>query len=373
MSKLVCHMGKYVRSNVFGLQKHNQRENKNYSNDNVDLKQTHLNYDLANENSIRYLQKIDDVISKNRTNTDRGVRKDAIVFVDTVVSSDKEFFRNLSEEDTKRFFKESFKYLQHKVGKDNVISANVHMDENTPHMHFSFVPINSDGSLSAKKKVNREFLRKIQDEFPRYLSRNCGFDIERGMEKSTKKHMEPLEFKKDQIKNDTVELEKLSKETMAKFQDLYNTSEDVSKLENHFNSVIGRLDKIEAKKGLFSDKLTISREDYSILIQLAKQGESKLIENYKLKSSIGNLKSKVNSEKFDNESLKIRLEAKEDVEYENSMLRSENKKLKTKFNAVEKAVNNLDLTDVINKELNRVRENTMAQRKRKSHDYEMER
>ena len=32
MSYMVCHFGKYKSGNVFGLQKHNQRENENYSN-----------------------------------------------------------------------------------------------------------------------------------------------------------------------------------------------------------------------------------------------------------------------------------------------------------------------------------------------------
>ena len=32
MSYMVCHFGKYKLGNVFGLQKHNQRENENYSN-----------------------------------------------------------------------------------------------------------------------------------------------------------------------------------------------------------------------------------------------------------------------------------------------------------------------------------------------------
>ncbi|WP_252220052.1 MobV family relaxase, partial [Clostridium sp. CMCC3678] len=155
MSKLVCHMGKYSRSNVFGIQKHNQRENKKYSNENVDLEKTHLNYDLSNAEKIRYLNQVDEIIKNNRTNTDRAVRKDAVVFVDTVVGSDKEFFNNLSPQETRKFFEESYKYLESKVGNENVVSATVHMDENNPHMHFSFVPINEDGSLSAKKKINR--------------------------------------------------------------------------------------------------------------------------------------------------------------------------------------------------------------------------
>ena len=49
MSYLVCHFGKYKSGNVFGLQKHNQRENENYSNKDIDKAKIALNYDLINQ------------------------------------------------------------------------------------------------------------------------------------------------------------------------------------------------------------------------------------------------------------------------------------------------------------------------------------
>ena len=41
----------------------------------------------------------------------------------------------------KEFFKDSYDYLQELVGKDNIAYAEVHYDEDTPHMHFYFIPI----------------------------------------------------------------------------------------------------------------------------------------------------------------------------------------------------------------------------------------
>jgi hypothetical protein len=204
-------MGKYTRGNVGGLQKHNQRENKNYGNENIDITKSNQNYDLQNHENIKYLNKIDSIIKENRS-SDKAVRKDAIVYVDTVVGSDKEFFNNLSDQEKRKFFEQSYEYLKNKVGEKNIVSATVHMDETkgvggSPHMHFSFVPMNADGTLSAKKKINRNFLREIQDEFPKVL-KNKGFNIERGMENSTKKHLEPLEFKKQQIQKDIQQVNK---------------------------------------------------------------------------------------------------------------------------------------------------------------------
>lgn len=356
-------MGKYNRGNVFGLQKHNQRENKNYSNENINLLQSELNYDLANQNNINYLKKVDEVINKNRTNSDRAVRKDAIVYVETVVGSDKKFFESLSCQENKRFFQESYNYLAEKIGKENIVSAVVHHDEGNPHMHFNFVPI-TDGALSAKKLINRNFLRKIQEEFPKYL-KDKGFDIERGMENSTKKHLEPLEFKKEQIKNDMENVKKQHKR-------IQNTSKALSKIEEHIKGVIHKLDKIEAKKGLFSDKLTISEQDYSSLVSLAKTGESKTLENLKLKAKVGDLENRLDAalhkKSLDDEIKDIKLK-----EYDKVM--SDNKKLKKNFKTLEKAVNNLgdDMLDKVNAEIKNVLSAEKNIKRSRNRSFDMER
>lgn len=59
------------------------------------------------------------------------------------------------------------------------------MNETTPHMHFSAVPL-VDGKLNAKKLMNRNFLRKIQSELSKILIDN-DFEIERDrrLEKKT--------------------------------------------------------------------------------------------------------------------------------------------------------------------------------------------
>ena len=49
-----------------------------------------------------------------------------------------------TDEQTKQFFELSYKFLSERYGEQNVISAYVHMDETTPHMHFLFIPIVDD-------------------------------------------------------------------------------------------------------------------------------------------------------------------------------------------------------------------------------------
>lgn len=193
MSYLVCHFGKYKSVNVFGLQKHNQRENKNYSNIDLDTSKSHLNYDLINPNPINFRNTINTLIKEKRK-SDKAIRKDAVVYCECIISSDQNFFKNLSEDRQKLFFRESLEFLGKKLGKDNIISANVHLDETTPHMHVGFVPIHGS-SLSAKKVLNRNFLRDIHDKMPKFLKEN-GFDIERGKENAKIKHLETKDFKR---------------------------------------------------------------------------------------------------------------------------------------------------------------------------------
>ena len=109
-------------------------------------------------------------------------------------------FDKLDADEVRRFFAEAAKYLTEFVGKENVVSAMVHLDEKTPHMHFLHVPVTPDGRLCAKDIYTKNTLKKLQDELPKYLQ-ECGFKIERGIEQqkgSAKKHLATREFKQQQ-------------------------------------------------------------------------------------------------------------------------------------------------------------------------------
>ena len=117
-------------------------------------------------------------------------------------------------------------YLKNKIGEEFIISANVQLDETTPHMHVGFVPI-IENSLSAKKLIDRKFLREVQDQLPAYL-KNLGFDIQRGIEGSKRKHKDVKEFKK--------ELER----------EVENKCKDINTIENYKNELEGKIEQLEA-------------------------------------------------------------------------------------------------------------------------------
>ena len=253
MSYMVCHFGKYKSGNVFGLQKHNQRENENYSNVDIDNARTPLNYDLVNVDDINYLKKIKTIIEANRASK-RSIRKDAVVYCECIISSDSAFFENLTEDKQKEFFKSSLGYLKNKIGEEFVISGNVHLDETTPHMHVGFVPI-IDNSLSAKKLIDRKFLAEVQEQLPAYL-RNLGFDIQRGIKSSKRKHRDTKEFKAE-----------LDREIESK-------SKDINAMKDYKNELEGQIERLEVdlnKKTVEYDEVTKILDKNSLVMYKIKE------------------------------------------------------------------------------------------------------
>ena len=145
MSFLVLHMDKFKKEAVRGIHSHNKRERQSHSNPDIDYERSTGNYELHESAAEDYAgaiqSRIDDLLLV------KAVRKDAVHMCGLIVSSDKEFFNTLSPEETRRFFDESKAFLTNFVGAENVISAIVHLDEKTPHMHFLHVPVTEDGSL----------------------------------------------------------------------------------------------------------------------------------------------------------------------------------------------------------------------------------
>ena len=198
MSYLVLHMEKFKKEAIRGIQSHNRRERESHSNPDIDYDRSAANYELHEAASSNYAEAIQNRIDELLLV--KAVRKDAVRMCGLIVTSDKAFFDGLTPEETRRFFEESKAFLTEFVGAENVVSAMVHMDEKTPHMHFLHVPVTPDGRLNANKIYTRQSLRKLQSELPAYLQ-SRGFVIERGVEQtpgSVKKHLDSREFKQQQ-------------------------------------------------------------------------------------------------------------------------------------------------------------------------------
>ncbi|MEH6943056.1 MobV family relaxase [Bacillus sp. JJ722] len=193
MSYSILRVQKMKTTAIKGIQFHNQRERESETNPDINKADSHLNYDLINDKKINYNERIDQLIEKNVV-SQKKIRKDAVKLTECLVTSDEDFFKNISPAEQKRFFKTAYEFLADRYGERNLIYATVHLDERTPHMHVGFVPVTEDGRLSAKDVIgNKLKLVGLQDAFNEHL-KSEGFDLERGVS-SNRKHLETAKYK----------------------------------------------------------------------------------------------------------------------------------------------------------------------------------
>lgn len=162
-------------------------------NPNIDLSRTRRNYHTVHR-SERYMDYINGRIATLPLK--RKVRKDAVLMGAFVISSDGEFFNRLILSQQRRFFEDATEYFAERYGEENIISAVVHMDETTPHMHLNLVPI-VDRRLCAKELFTPKTLRELQSDFWEKVGKK--WNLERGKPGSQAKHKSVAEYKAQKI------------------------------------------------------------------------------------------------------------------------------------------------------------------------------
>lgn len=164
---------KFTKAAVGQIFAHFDRSAENPT-ENIDRSRSHLNYNLA---SIEGKQI--DILNQRLSEVKVQNRKDVNVLCTWVVTMPK----SLPEGKEEDFFKESYRFLEDKYGKDNVVSAFVHKDEITPHIHFAFVPVVHDKKndrlkASAKECVTRFDLQTFHAELQDHLEAKLGCEVE---------------------------------------------------------------------------------------------------------------------------------------------------------------------------------------------------
>ena len=254
MSYAVLHMQKLKQTAVKGIQIHNQREKESRTNADIDEDRSHLNYDLINQKQIDYNEKINKMIEDGVT-TGKAIRKDAVKVAGFLVTSDSDFFENLSEREEKQFFESAYEFFANEYGEKNLAYAMVHKDEKTPHMHVGFVPITEDGRLSAKDFFGKKHqLVKLQDAFHDHMVRE-GFDLKRGVS-SDRKHVETAKYK-------ALTFQEMEKEAKEKYE---RTIGHIQEIDDQTKSIAN----IESKKVL--GLVGMKEHDYNSLMDYATNG-----------------------------------------------------------------------------------------------------
>lgn len=145
------------------------------------------------------------------------------------LGSDGEFFKDTRAGEQHAFFEDCTRFFADKYGYENILSAIVHVDETTPHLHLNFVPIN-DGRLSSKSLFDRQKLLELQTELWEQVGKKYG--LQRGKENSQATHITASEHKAKVIfqtaEKNRDEIDKQTEQKQAELDGLIQTVEAVA-------------------------------------------------------------------------------------------------------------------------------------------------
>lgn len=144
--------------------RHNERERQDEINrcPHIDPDRTHLNYRLfGNGNTEELLRLVQGRISDYELNTGKKMRHDAIPCLEVLFSwpSTKEI--GLAES----FFVDCLEWAKTQCHPAVAISAVVHHDESSPHMHVIFLCVTRDQLLASRIKGYKAKFKQRQDDF----------------------------------------------------------------------------------------------------------------------------------------------------------------------------------------------------------------
>ena len=189
----ILRFAKYKGPEIGHIESHNERTKEKYaSNPDVDTARSHLNFHLVTPQR-KYRAEAEKQIAEAGCRT----RSDSVRVVEALVTASPEFFKGKKKGEIKAYFQEALDFIREHQDPKTIISAVVHMDEKTPHMHLCFVPLTADGRLSAKEIVgNKKKLTQWQDRFWEHMVKKYP-DLERGESagETGRDHFPPRVFK----------------------------------------------------------------------------------------------------------------------------------------------------------------------------------
>lgn len=162
---------KRKRTDLGGIQRENTRTATEYNNKvapGMDV------FNVVLKESNNWLQDINKEIQA----AGAKARSNSVMALDTIYTASPEFFQERTNAENDKFFQDCLKFHNEHFG--HIISAVVHYDETTPHLHIISVPLTKDGRLSARDVIgNKAKMSKTQDQFFEQVGR--GYGLERGI------------------------------------------------------------------------------------------------------------------------------------------------------------------------------------------------
>ena len=315
MSYAIIRNAKYKRENLMAVYRHNERKNKNYSNKDIDRTKSYLNYSLKDP-EFNYVKEFDKIIKKY--DLKGQIKIVSNIVCEYMITSDSDFFKRIGEEETKRYFSTAYKFVSEykDLGEKYILSAKVHYDEKSPHMHLIFLPIvhttDKKGNPIDKLACSefwkaKDSYRQLQNTFFEYMVEN-GFDLQRGL---SKEETERMHYTLKEYKNIT-NFEK----TKEHLQNIKLELPDVPDITDiHMNRLSKKRDEVILDKIIKpKDKLINELYHDNFLMQQALLRNTKLVEkaekyqkerteimsdNRDLHNEVENIKKEYEKKEFD--------------------------------------------------------------------------
>ena len=325
---------------------HNKREKKSYSsNPDIDIERSKDNIELVPlsdkyVNGFYNLAKDYRKEHEERMKTEREDRKKTfkqmldksnnVVADELLFTATNEFFKDMTKDDIKDWADTCMEFVYEDLGytKEQVLHATVHMDEKTPHIHCVVVPLvkkfdkrtNTERYTISKKQYIRDkiHLSELQDKYhARLVSK--GYDLERGIKGSDRKHIKIKDYKKINRKleeNLNVRNVRLDK-SLNEFEEKMKTTKNIP-----FNKT----------------QVIVNKDTFDTMERIVKESK-KVIE---LQPKINEVFNEINGyasgyKALENENKNIKREV-ESLNLKNKHLERENERLQDKISKILKAI-----------------------------------
>lgn len=186
---------KRKRTDLGGIQRENTRTATEYNNKvspGMDI------FNVVLKESNNWLQDIDNEIKA----AGAKARSNSVLALDTIYTASPQFFQERTNAENDKFFQDCLKFHESHFG--HIISAVVHYDETTPHLHVISVPLTKDNRLSARDVIgNKAKMSKTQNAFFEQVGK--GYGLERGIHmdgQEKKQHISAQEHELREIKQE---------------------------------------------------------------------------------------------------------------------------------------------------------------------------
>lgn len=284
MSYAIIRNQNYKLKNLSGIYRHNERKNTNYSNKDINRQNSTNNYSIKIPFST--YEKMFNTIRK-QYNLKGQIKQVSNVMCEFIITSDKEFFERIGKDETKRYFETAYKFVANykNLGEQFIVSAKVHLDESTPHLHLVFIPVihkldNKSGKIVDKIACSeywkgKDSYKKLQDNFYNYMTKS-GFDLQRGQERErnyipVKKYKEITNYEMQELSNKSLDLEKEIqtnnieelkidyKRIIRKFNTL---AKQYTRVKNITDTIIDKQEQLEKEnKELDEENINLQKEN----------------------------------------------------------------------------------------------------------------